>query len=331
MADPQTAQSEHHKYLQELHKRLVTPDPILDQVILKALNSHPETKVRLIAGEINEVYELKLKDGQTVILRIFHGDENEFEFEEWPINEAAKVGVPVPKIISLQTVPVNGKPRYFCIQEKLNGQTVDKRPVMPPAEDHEYLHKIVRQAGAILSKIHQVKTPGFGPISKDGKTKYPTLTERLDYRYEFKKYKQVLERIEVEPGIIDQAKAILDKHHDLLESVEPRLIHGDFGPKHILIENQQITGIIDFGNAHGGDIAEEFAGWDIWYHSLAPMEWLMEDYGNKEIFTDEFKTRIELQRIIRTLDLIRYYGESDRLSAVERTLEQLKKGIEYFK
>ncbi|MFD6224834.1 phosphotransferase [Nocardia asteroides] len=52
------------------------------------------------------------------------------------------------------------------------------------------------------------------------------------------------------------ALAILDAAQDLPVDT---VVHGDLGPEHILVDDDHVTGVIDFGDAHLGDAAVDLA------------------------------------------------------------------------
>ena len=52
---------------------------------------------RIVAGEVNEVYDTKTKDGNFIV-RISRGEENRFLTEKWALNAARDVGVPTPQM-----------------------------------------------------------------------------------------------------------------------------------------------------------------------------------------------------------------------------------------
>ncbi|MEU8897496.1 phosphotransferase [Nocardia sp. NPDC048505] len=58
------------------------------------------------------------------------------------------------------------------------------------------------------------------------------------------------------PAHRDQAGALLDTWQDFPADT---LVHGDLGPEHLLTADGQVTGVIDFGDAHLGDPAIDLA------------------------------------------------------------------------
>jgi aminoglycoside phosphotransferase (APT) family kinase protein len=81
---------------------------------------------------------------------------------------------------------------------------------------------------------------------------------------------------------------------ETLAGFEPRVIHGDLGPSHLLVDGGRLRGVIDWGDARRGDPALDYAwlvnvpfpGWDVddelrrrarFYHRLGP--WFEAHHG----------------------------------------------------
>jgi aminoglycoside phosphotransferase (APT) family kinase protein len=86
---------------------------------------------------------------------------------------------------------------------------------------------------------------------------------------------------------------------ETLVGFEPRLLHADLGPEHVLVRDGRVAGVIDWGDMRVGDPALDYAwflsgpfvNWDVdtdlrrrarFYHRLAP--WYEAHYG---VFTNQ--------------------------------------------
>ncbi len=95
-----------------------------------------------------------------------------------------------------------------------------------------------------------------------------------------------------------QAKRLFGNAKTLVE-FEPKLVHADLGPDHLLVRDGRLVGVIDWGDVRVGDPALDyswllngpFTGWDVdpdlrrrarFYHRLAP--WYEAHYG---VFTNQ--------------------------------------------
>lgn len=81
------------------------------------------------------------------------------------------------------------------------------------------------------------------------------------------------------PGALVEAgaEAVLSRSDLFAATTAGRLLHGDFHPRHVYAEGGRVTGIIDWGDASGGDPVSDlartfvaglvghdlFAGWDL--------------------------------------------------------------------
>jgi aminoglycoside phosphotransferase (APT) family kinase protein len=324
-------EAEYQKYLTEQQGKIGSTPQFIDSVVSKATGSRIKNNKRLMVGETNEVYDVQTEENQSVIVRVAHYDWGSFKKEKWAFEESGKKGVPVPKVLLVEDSTDGGKFTSVCVLSKLPGHPLDQREVTSPDEDRKYLSGIIRKAGSILSKLHQVETIGFGEINENGQGEFETFydslvsslldTERLD---------KVITHNNLPPNLFNKAMQILKSHQDILTAIKPHLLHGDYGPKHIMVDGDQITGILDFGNARSGDPALDFAWWDSWYNDQTPTKWLMEGYENKDIFGSDFEDRFQLSKISINIDLLVYYDEGGFKSGVEIAKNNLLTAINYF-
>jgi aminoglycoside phosphotransferase (APT) family kinase protein len=103
---------------------------------------------------------------------------------------------------------------------------------------------------------------------------------------------------QLESSLHAQAHGLFDEV-DTLVGFSPALLHADLGPGHLLVRDDRLAGVIDWGDARLGDPALDyawalngpFAYWDVdpdlrrraeFYHRLGP--WYEAHYG---LFTDQ--------------------------------------------
>ncbi len=97
-------ETKYEKYLKEKHSKFSTSDEVLDNAVHEATGQSPISKRRLILGEVNEVYDVKIPNKENVIIRISHHSKFNFEQERWAIKKCEKVGVPVPHILLIKHI-----------------------------------------------------------------------------------------------------------------------------------------------------------------------------------------------------------------------------------
>jgi aminoglycoside phosphotransferase (APT) family kinase protein len=125
--------------------------------------------------------------------------------------------------------------------------------------------------------------------------------ERSEWIDDYRKQCLEFERL-VFPLLDDNACSAARRLFDDVETLvgfEPALVHGDLGPEHLLVRDDRLAGVIDWGDMRLGDPALDyawllngpFANWDVdpdlrqratLYHRLAP--WYEAHYG---VFTNQ--------------------------------------------
>jgi aminoglycoside phosphotransferase (APT) family kinase protein len=188
------------------------------------------------------IYRVSI-DGQSAILRL--GGEQGLGECIPALRKAHVLGLPVPKIISCDETASR-----WMLEEYLPGRSLDFNSMMREAAIHS-----LEDLGLQLGRLHQVSTTGFGPILDNSlATKFLTLEEWLENQFGAL-------YVHVQRGrLTESAFDALDRAAQLLRSsfVTPRLCHGDL-IGNVLVDDDRISGIIDWGMAMGGDPAFDVA------------------------------------------------------------------------
>jgi len=110
-------------------------------------------------------------------------------------------------------------------------------------------------AGQALRRVHGVPLDGFGPLvaRPDGlRGEDQSWADAIARRAGG--VGPVAESGLVDAGLLDQATAAISDRRDLLaDAGGGHLLHGDFNPRHVYARGGRVTGIIDWGDATGGD------------------------------------------------------------------------------
>ncbi len=129
----------------------------------------------------------------------------------------------------------------ICIESRLPGRPLDTSPSTTAATT----------AGRLLRHLHQLPAPGYGRLTEEGtRAKHATLTDWLT---------DITGDDDLENRILDR----IHHHSRRLHCDAPRLLHGDWSPRHVLTEHHQVTGIIDLESLRGGDPIADLAGWTL--------------------------------------------------------------------
>ncbi len=321
----------YQSFLEALHGKLNTSDEILEAVVKSAVGYGVKEKRKVVEGEVNEVYDITPTHGDNIIVRISRAEHNRFKSEKWALDKCRDAGVPVPQIHLISEVETDNEKLHVCVESKIEGVSLQSLIKQNGLSQNE-IKELTINAGEILSKIHSIKTTGFGEINTLGVGEFETWSEYM--LNQDKKRELVLEearKIGVYDKLVQQAFAILDNNQNIYEHADSRLAHSDYGIKHMLIHKGKINGIIDFENCRGADIAYDFSWWNYFGQNRPPVEWLIEGYKRNGNLGENFEARIHLVKIRIALDLLMYYGEAGHGFAKDITTRNLTEDISFSK
>lgn len=319
---------DYKKFLEEKHAKYNTPQNIIKKVIRKATNHEPVKIEKLLKGEANEVYNVTVDNGTEVILRISRDAFNPFIAERWAMDESKKYGVPVADVLYVGEEEVESKNIYFCVLSKIEGIPLEEDL---RKNDDAFMKNILIQTGHFLSLIHNVKTQGYGHIiATEGKGQQPSFHDYIMYRVgNLDKYIASGKKYDISSSDITQTKELILSHRHLFQDV-PILAHGDMGAKHIMVKDDKVTGIIDFGNMRGSFPVHDFVWWDIWKNNKQHLEWLQEGYDDKTIFEDNYEDKFHTIQLLLGLELLWWNDYEGHLSGVDNAKRAILSGLNYF-
>jgi aminoglycoside phosphotransferase (APT) family kinase protein len=168
------------------------------------------------------------------------------------------------------------------------------------------MRRMIEDAGALLARLHSVETAGYGHLDSLGRGAAPTLEGW--WFLDAGGYGPSLVKNGLEELVDVVAQRLLDVR---TQFAGPRcLVHGDFGPKHVFVdEDDRIVGIIDFGNVQSGDATFDLAPWGFWWDKHIPLEWLIAGYTRATELGDRFEERMRLARLIHLVGTTVYFTE----------------------
>lgn len=323
-------QDTYQLYLNNKHSRFNTPPEIIESVVKKATGELPQSQKKLILGEDNEVYDVNLGINKNVIVRISRSSRPRFLAEKWAIDQCHKVEVPAPIILHIENQIIGNQSLSFCVEEKIPGQPMNSL-MESDSKSNEWQQQLIEESGEILAKIHSVVTSGYGSLDPNGQGEFSSWSGfMLNSIADNSRLLLSARNIGLNSQHIDKSVEILHKYADVYKQIEPRLLLGDYGPKHFLIDNDHICGVIDFEGCKSGDIARDFAWWEYFRGDSLPLSWLKAGYQHFGHLGDNFELRLHLCLISLGLSLIDYYENENNIGGMNHSRNQQIKNLKYF-
>ena len=113
--------AEYAKHLESVHAGWAVAPELLATAVGEVSHNPIRNVRRIVAGEANEVYELRVVGGLELIVRISRDADKHFEQERWAIDQCRRVGVPCPNTLLIRLLSTPGMPLDLCIQERAPG------------------------------------------------------------------------------------------------------------------------------------------------------------------------------------------------------------------
>lgn len=320
----------YNKYLLSLHDKKQTSNEVIAGIVREGMGKEMVAKRKIVAGEVNEVYEVELSGHKRIILRISPNGSPDFQQEQWAIRECRKVGIPVPEIFMVKYGTIDDKEYGFCLMEKVEGDTLERGGIkfdnLSLDESKNYIH----QAGEILTKIHSISTKGWGWIVKD-RGQFENATALLrDWDRKHVEYEQIGHEVKIKAAVMKKAWEQIDGLKAKYQDRQPCLNHADFGHKHFMVRQGKIVAILDWGSVRSDVPVYDFAGWDFWFGEDIPTQWLKDGYTNKALFDEEFDDLLHTLRIQKGLENLTWYQKQKYSEMVEIVKTKLVSDVGYF-
>jgi aminoglycoside phosphotransferase (APT) family kinase protein len=179
---------------------------------------------------MNETYRIELPHDVAVVVRIARQPVPWFTDEAHLMAQARGVGLPTPEVLGTEQVEHDGE--------------------RPPSE----LERLVMDGGELLARVHSI---------------VPDRGIRHELQPPDERFVGRVTRV-VDQAFGPAAAAVVERGADLLRTEvltrpAPRLslAHGDWLPKHLLIDDGAIVGVIDWEGAGPASPAFDFARWEV--------------------------------------------------------------------
>lgn len=227
------------------------PGRLIESVVRTVCGCGVDRIVRLTAGGLNEAYCARLATGDRVVVRIARRPVPWFTDEAHVMAQAAAAGVPTPEVLGVEHVEHGGELLSLSIQRFVAGRPLDELADELSPSDVE---RLVVDAGELLARVHGVAAS-------------------LGIRHELQPpddhlVSRVVRVVGEEFGT--PKAAAVERAADLLRArvaterpPAVALAHGDWMPKHLLVEDGTIVGVIDWEFAGPASPAFDLGRWEV--------------------------------------------------------------------
>jgi aminoglycoside phosphotransferase (APT) family kinase protein len=228
-----------------------TPPELIESVVRSVGPGEIDRIVGLTGGGLNETYRVDLSGVGSLVVRIARQPVPWFIDEEIVMAQARAAGVPTPEVLGLEHVEHGDELFSFSIQRLLPGRSLDELVGGLSASEIE---RLVMDSGELLARVHSV------PAGPGTRHELEPLGEEFVAR--------VARNVDQEFGPASAAIVERGAEH-LREQVMTRpaprlsLAHGDWMPKHLLIDEGAMVGVIDWEFAGPASPAFDLARWEV--------------------------------------------------------------------
>ena len=231
-----------------------------------------------------------------------------FEGEHWALKQCSKKDIPVPEILTFGTVQTELPTLcQYLLVERIPGKPLKEQLHLRRKEIKSYY----KEAGYLLSKIHTIKTKGFGPLKSKGKGSFNSWEEFILRHISTRLLNYLLENRIINESLRNRIFDIFNSEEAYLELKSPVLLHGDFSNNHIFIDKGRVSGIIDFEDCISGDPLYDLVSPELYCEiagTPSPIPYFLEGYQNG--FTDEeLGRKLTFYKLQKTLPLIWWWKE----------------------
>lgn len=290
------------KVYEEMAARMTTPQTVIDNLIQEQLGWKEFDTTRLIEGVGNEVYKVHSSQDESAILRVHHGEHLGFIHEKWAMEQAREKNVPVPDILSTGEVELESKVLSYSFLSLLKGTPMSE--LLDKGSSQDEIKKFAHLAGEILARTHQVQTSGFGHFGDEpGMGEHTYLAGSMEQHTDKDTLLEAISDTDLTESELESIIEIID---NIETSEKPHLIHVDYAPKHIFIQDGKVTGVIDWEICMSGIAATDFNRWRTQDNRI-PMKDIVTGYESVQPLPSDFWKNLRTVQLHSALRTILYH------------------------
>jgi len=288
-----------------------------------------ETVVRLTGGRNSAVFEVRSRDGRSLVVKLysdrFHWKMEKEVFVYERMQQHALTAT-LPKILaaddSKELVSQN-----VLVMTKVDGKHVDS---LIANLDERDLVEINRQVGSTLAELHRIEFAEFGYVGTDGVVEgHATNLAYMSFQFDKK-----LREFDEHGGDDDLRRMIeryvAEREQLLTTPTHPAFCHNDCYYGNVLVlpeqEGWRVSGLVDFENVLAGDPLLDLAkthGYARERRSEATLAALAEGHG---ALRDNWREALDLYVLYHWIELwdwFAYLGRTEPLAGLTRDISQL--------
>lgn len=258
----------------------------------KKLTTLQEAHFALIDHEdamVAAVFKVTMANRPPLILKIC-SRQGDFLREAYFLNHFQKK-IPIPRIVQL--IPPDIDRDGAILMECLPGHLL---------KIEHLTSGLCYEIGSLLARIHLEPVKGYGDLTELDKL---SSDPRIPFTLKFEEGMDECQD-HLPLTLLTKVRRYYDEHIDLLLSTDgPCIIHRDFRPGNIFIDQGKIAGIIDWSSARGGFAEEDFCPLEFgeWSTDLSYKQSFLEGYAKIRKIPD-YPHILPLLRLSRAIGAI---------------------------
>jgi aminoglycoside phosphotransferase (APT) family kinase protein len=274
-------------------------------------------------GASNAIYFVTFADREQFVLRVSPVGQGDLVDQElWALNQARALGVPVPEVVFADTTQCD-YPAPYMIMRRLPGESAFRAALTPQERAG-----ILTQLGRHLRTIHGIPIAGAGYLeSRDGaysgrSPSWWTYVQE-EFAHRLTKLPPTLLSTSIKGSLEHQIGRIVAGP----EPDQAVLLHGDYQFKNFLVQDRQVTGIVDFENLLVGDPAFDFCALHYWSRDPATtVQHLLHGYG-KIPSERTLLRRLYFYELSLALEILWWENHFQNRAGLQATMIKLKRII----
>lgn len=212
------------------------------------------------------VYRVTNPNGEQYILKISSRSRDYYR-EIYFLNYFKNV-LPVAQIINV--VEPSGDTHGAILMQCLSGTLLQASGIT---------EELAYEIGAILANIHMQRTDYYGDLIESSSL---SLDPKNHFTFKFEEGLIECEN-HLPQGLLDKCRQYYDERINLLDFVDgPCIIHRDFRPGNIIVNNGKLQGIIDWASARSSFAEDDFCPWEFgeWNTNISNKQSFLKGYAS---------------------------------------------------